>query len=156
MTIRRAKGHDIPRVTALLSQVLEIHAAARPDVFVAGTTKHSPAELEAIFADENTPVYVAVDEADSVIGYAFCAIKPMPDKVYFVPATSLYIDDLCVDEASRKCGVGEALFRFVCGEASRLGCSSVTLNVWEKNGAARRFYEKMGMTPRSTTMELKV
>ena len=41
-------------------------------------------------------------------------------------------------------------------EARRLGCAAVTLNVWEGNDAARRFYEKMGMTPRSATMELSL
>ena len=156
MTIRRAEARDVPRVLALLSQVLEIHAAIRPDVFVPGTTKYSPEELEAIFADENTPVYVAVGEADEVVGYAFCVIKDAPAKEFLVPARSLYIDDLCVDEASRKSGVGKELFDFVCSEARALGCSSVTLNVWEGNDAARRFYEKMGMTPRAATMELSL
>ena len=52
---------------------------------------------------------------------------------------------------------GEDLVRpALCGEARRLGCSAVTLNVWEGNDAARRFYEKMGMTPRSATMELSL
>ena len=34
MTIRKAKEKDIPRLLDLLSQVLEIHAQIRPDIFV--------------------------------------------------------------------------------------------------------------------------
>ena len=102
MTIRRAEARDVPRILSLLSQVLEIHAAIRPDVFTSGTTKYSHAELEAILANDNTPVYVAVDEADEVVGYAFCVVKDMPSKVYVVPARLLYIDDLCVDAAWAK------------------------------------------------------
>ena len=34
-----------------------------------------------------------------------------------------------------------------------MGCYEVTLNVWEGNDTARRFYEKMGMVPKETQME---
>lgn len=152
MTIRRAEKRDVPEILELLSQVLEIHAAIRPDLFVSGTTKYCAAELEAILADEKTPVYVAEDGADGAIGYAFCVIKDGSD--HMKTKRTLYIDDLCVDGARRKGGVGEAIFRFVCTEARRLGCGEITLNVWEGNDAARAFYDKMGMKPRSTTMEL--
>ena len=152
MTVRRAEARDVPRILALLSQVLEIHAAIRPDVFVPGTTKYSPDELSAIIADERTPVYVADD--GEPVGYAFCVVKDAPEKPFLVPARTMYIDDLCVDGARRGERIGEALFTHVCAEARRLGCTAVTLNVWEGNDAARRFYEKMGMTPRSATMEL--
>ena len=156
MTIRRAESKDAPRVIDLLSQVLEIHAAIRPDFFVPGTTKYSPDELCAILADEKTPVYAAVDEADVVIGYAFCSIRERPSKPYVRPARTLYIDDLCVDEARRGEHIGEALFEHAVAEARRLGCADVTLNVWEGNDAARRFYEAMGMKARATMMELKL
>ena len=156
MTIRRAEARDVPRILSLLSEVLELHAAIRPDVFVSGTTKYSPDELEAILADEKTPVYAAVDGTDEVIGYAFCAVRERPSKPYLRPAKTLYIDDLCVDEARRGEHIGEALFEYAVGEAARLGCTYVTLNVWEGNDGARRFYEKMGMKPRSTTMELSL
>ena len=37
MEIRRAKKEDIARLLDLLSQVLEIHAKLRPDLFMSGT-----------------------------------------------------------------------------------------------------------------------
>ena len=70
-----------------------------------------------------------------------------------IPFTSIYIDDLCVDETCRGKGVGEALFEHVKNEARRMGCYEVNLNVWEGN-EARRFYEKMGMKPKETQMEI--
>ena len=70
--IRRAEEKDIKKVMDLLSQVLEIHAKIRPDVFVSGTTKYTDAELLQMFEDDQNPVYVAVDEKDQVVGYAFC------------------------------------------------------------------------------------
>ena len=72
MNIRLAEEKDIDSVIKLLTQVLNIHAKIRPDIFIGGTTKYTKEELMEIFNDANRPVYVAVDENDSVMGYAFC------------------------------------------------------------------------------------
>jgi len=152
MNIRRAEEKDAERVLALLSQVLEIHAALRPDLFISGTTKYTRDELLAIFADECRPVYVAVDEEDRTVGYVFCVLEEQPRTTNQNPFTSIYIDDLCVDESARGQHVGERLFEFVKEEAKRRGCYEITLNVWDGNDA-RAFYEKMGMRVKKTTME---
>ena len=44
MKIRKAEKKDIPRILALLGQVLQIHAEIRPDIFIPGTTKYTPCE----------------------------------------------------------------------------------------------------------------
>ena len=152
MNIRRAEEKDAERVLALLSQVLEIHAAIRPDLFITGTTKYTRDELLAIFADDRRPVYVAVDEEDRTVGYVFCVFEEQPRTTNQNPFTSIYIDDLCVDESARGQHVGESLFEFVKEEAKRRGCYEITLNVWDGNDA-RAFYEKMGMRVKKTTME---
>jgi len=41
MNIRKAQTKDIKGILSLLSQVLELHAEIRPDIFVSGTTKYS-------------------------------------------------------------------------------------------------------------------
>ena len=154
MTIRQARKTDILKVMDLLSQVLEVHAAIRPDIFVSGTTKYSPAELEAMFQSEKTPVYVAVNDADDVLGYAFCQWRETPKTALFVPFASLYIDDLCVDASVRGQHIGQALVDYVKAEAIKHGCYEVTLNVWAGNDSAVRFYEALGFRPQKTTMEL--
>ena len=73
--IRRAEKKDIDRLEELLRQVLELHAEIRPDIFLSGTTKYTAKELEEILADEEKPIFVATDEKDCVIGYAFCVLK---------------------------------------------------------------------------------
>ena len=52
MNIRKAEAKDIGRIEELLSEVLEIHARIRPDIFIPGTTKYTPAELEKIIKNE--------------------------------------------------------------------------------------------------------
>lgn len=156
MDIRRANDTDITDVLRLLSQVLELHAAIRPDIFKSGTTKYTREELSAIFSDDNTPVYVACDDDGSVKGYAFCVIQNPTFVNTMVPMKILYIDDLCVDKGARGTHIGSALFKHVKSEAKRLGCYEVTLNVWEGNDTARAFYERMGMKIKETQMELVV
>ncbi len=153
MQIRRAQEKDAERVLALLSQVLELHAALRPDIFISGTTKYSRAELLEIFRDDSRPVFVAVDENDSVVGYAFCVLESQPRSVNMVPFDSIYIDDLCVDAPFRGQGVASLLFERVKEEATARGCYEITLNVWEGNDAALAFYRKKGFAPEKTKME---
>ena len=75
MLIRKAEEKDIPRILELLGQVLQIHADIRPDIFIPGTTKYTTDELTELLKNEEKPVYVAADEADVCVGYAFCSIK---------------------------------------------------------------------------------
>lgn len=151
--IRYAKEKDIDKISDLLIQVLNIHAEIRPDVFIPGTTKYTRAELITIINDESRPIYVAVDEKDEVVGYAFCILQKQPFSNNMVPFQSLFIDDLCVDQSVRGMHIGEKLFDYVKEEAKRLGCYEVTLNVWEGNDSAINFYKKMGLKPKETQME---
>ena len=151
--IRKANEKDIPRLIELLSQVLEIHAKIRPDIFVSGKTKYTKEDLLAILSDEKKMIFVATDENDIVLGYAFCEIKHTPSSKNMVQFTSLFIDDLCVDEKARGMSLGKKLFEYVKEEAKKLGCYEVTLNVWEGNDSAKAFYDKMGMKAKETQME---
>ena len=45
MNIRKAEEKDIPRLLALLGQVLQIHAEIRPDIFIPGTTKYTVSQI---------------------------------------------------------------------------------------------------------------
>ena len=142
MIIRKAEEKDIPRIIELLGQVLQIHADIRPDIFIPGTIKN-----------EKNPIYVAANEADICVGYAFCQLREQPFSNNMVPFKSLFIDDLCVDQQARGQHIGERLFEHVKNEAKQKGCYEVTLNVWTGNISAEKFYEKMGMKTKEKQME---
>jgi ribosomal protein S18 acetylase RimI-like enzyme len=153
MGIRRAEEKDMKRVLKLLSEVLEIHAKIRPDIFVSGTTKYSDEELREIFRDDGKPVFVAVDDVDEVLGYAFCEIKEMPKRPFMQSYKMLYIDDLCVDENARGQHIGKQLYEYVLDYARKNGFYNVTLNVWNCNESAMKFYQKCGLVPQKVGME---
>ena len=153
MTIRKAQEKDISRIIELLGQVLQIHAEIRPDIFIPDTTKYTEQELAALLKDEKKPIYVAVNEEDVCMGYAFCQMKEQPFSNNMVQFQSLFIDDLCVDQQARGQHIGESLFDYVKQEAKRMGCYEVTLNVWAGNTSAEKFYEKMGMKTKERQLE---
>lgn len=153
MHIRKAEEKDILKIMELLGQVLQIHADIRPDIFISGTTKYSEEELKAILKEEEKPIYIAVNEEDVCIGYAFCQLQEQPFSNNMVPFKSLFIDDLCVDRQIRGQHVGESLFEYAKLEAKKLNCYEVTLNVWAGNTSAEKFYEKMGMRTKERQME---
>ena len=153
MNIRRASEKDIDSLIKLLQEVLEIHANIRPDIFISGTTKYTRSELIEKLANDEEPIYVAVDENDDVMGYAFCALRNQPFSTNMVPFKSLYIDDLCVGSNYRGQHIGEQLFEYVKAEANRLGCYEITLAVWAGNDGAEKFYDRIGFKTKERIME---
>ena len=153
MIIRRATEADLAGLNRLLRQVLEVHHTGRPDLFKGGAKKYTDVELIAILHDESTPVFAAVDENGSMLGYAFCVFIQHKDNNILTDVKTLYIDDLCVDETTRGTGVGRALYDYVVAFAKEAGCYNLTLNVWACNTGAKRFYEKLGLVPQKYGME---
>lgn len=137
----------------LLCQVLEVHHRGRPDLFRANGRKYTDEELEALILDHDKPIFVAANEKDEVVGYAFCRIIRHVDDNILTDIKTLYIDDLCVDETCRGRHIGRALYEHVLDFAKGQNCYNVTLNVWECNLQAKLFYEKCGLAPQKTGME---
>ncbi len=67
--IRKVQPSDIDRILDLLSQVLEVHAKIRPDLFASGTTKYDREQLEDMLSDDKKPIFVALFN-DEVVGCA--------------------------------------------------------------------------------------
>lgn len=153
MKIRRAQEKDMKDLDRLLFQVNMVHHKGRPDLFKAGQRKYTDDQLLEIIQDDRRPVFVAENEEGNVVGYAFCIFQQRLNDHILTDIKSLYIDDLCVDEACRGQHVGSALYEYVKDFAREQGCYNLTLNVWALNEGARRFYEKCGLRPQKIGME---
>lgn len=154
MTIRRAKNEDIPRIHELLTQVNNVHANGRPDLFKSGNRKYTDEQLMEIIADtEQHPIFVLADDNDKVLGYCFTIVEQFINDNNRTDVKTLYIDDLCVDEKCRKQHIGRQLYDYTLNFARDNGFYNITLNVWECNPGARAFYDKCGMKPLKTYLE---
>lgn len=153
MEIRRAKVQDMDGINNLLMQVCLVHHKGRPDLFKYGAKKYNDEELKEIIADDMRPIFVAVDDAQKVLGYAFCIFQQHINNNILTDIKTLYIDDLCVDETIRGQHIGKRLYDAVLSFAKESGCYNVTLNVWSLNEGAMKFYEACGLKPQKVGME---
>lgn len=150
--VRKARNNDIPRIIELLHQVNMVHHVLRPDLFKPHTTKYNEQELVTLLSDDNNPIFVF--DNGVVLGYAFCQVSEVRNHQLLEDIKTLYIDDICVDEKTRGQHIGKALYEYVRDYAQFIGCNNITLNVWEGNTPALRFYQDMGMQIQKTTMEI--
>jgi len=151
--VRRAEIGDIPAILELLVQVDMVHHNGRPDLFRGPATKYNAEELKEIIANEKTPVFVCVNDEGKVLGHLFGMFKQELNDSVQTDIKTLYIDDICVDEAARGQGVGRTLYDYIKGFAKTEGCYNITLNVWCCNPDAMKFYENMGLVPQKIGME---
>ena len=151
--VRKAAEKDIPKILDLLVQVDMVHHNGRPDIFKGPATKYSGEELKEIIINEETPVFVCVDENDIPLGHAFCVHKQVTGDSVLTDIKTLYIDDICVDSGARGKHVGKTLYEYVISYAREQGFYNVTLNVWTCNPSALKFYEAMGLVPQKIGME---
>lgn len=154
MKVRMAQEKDIPQINSLLYQVERVHQQGRPDLFKEGAKKYNDEQLKEMLKDSKRPILAAVNDDDVMQGYAFCIFQEHKNDNVLTDIKTLYIDDLCVDENCRGQHVGTLLYEAVKKFAKESGCYNVTLNVWECNSSAMKFYQKVGLVPYKTGMEI--
>lgn len=153
MNIRRAVISDMPGINKLLNQVLMVHHNGRPDLFKANVKKYTDEELAEIIENDQKPIFVAVDDYNEVLGYAFCVYQQHINDNILTDVKTLYIDDLCVDEDKRGLHIGKQLYDYVVDFARKNDFYNLTLNVWSCNESAMKFYEACGLVPQKVGME---
>ena len=152
MEIRFAENRDVAGILALLRQVGRVHHEGRPDLFRKNAQKYGASQVIASLNIPSAPVFVAVED-DKVLGYGFCQTVCHENDPVLTEVSSLYIDDLCVDENHRGKGIGKAIYQEILRYAKMRKCYNVTLNVWACNESAMKFYESLGLKPQKIGME---
>lgn len=144
MNIRKAQEKDFGAIIDILTMVNSLHNSLRPDIFKQGGAKYGEQELSKIIDDEQARIFVA--EKDGILlGYIILFIKESEGTSTRYESKTCYIDDIGVLPAYQGEGVATALFEHAENFAREEGCSSITLNAYEGNDPAMKFYKKMGM-----------
>ena len=142
MEIRFAEMQDVAGILALLKQVGQVHHRGRPDLFRDNAQKYGASQVIAMLNHPSAPIFVAVEDG-RVLGYGFCQTHRHENDPVLTDVTSLYIDDLCVDEKCRGKGIGKQFFDFIT--AKYAGCL-FRLEVEEENERAVKLYRQSGFT----------
>ena len=151
--VRKALEKDIRSISRLLEQVLLIHHNMRPDLFKEHGAKYTEEQLKEIINDPMKPIFVYVDENDEVLGHLFTQISHVEESFSVYAHTTMYLDDICIDEEHRHKSIGTALFRHAEEYARSIGVHNITGHVWDGNEKSMALCRKNGFAPQKTVME---
>ena len=101
--------------------------------------------LEAMTASSTCRIFMARAEGQ-IAGTATLACYRTPTGLH------AWIEDVVVDEAFRRQGIGEALTRALIDEARRVGADSLSLTSRPAREAANRLYQQLGFVRWETNL----
>jgi len=154
MLIRKMNERDYGAYCNLLREVHSLHAENRPDIYKKEILLPDEQTFLQMISDENA-ISLAADENGEMIGMCLMQIRrPRNPILHGTPYG--WIDDLCVSSAHRGKGAGTMLYQAMKQTAQEMGLARVELMVWAFNEQAMRFYKKLGLEARSTTLEEKL
>ena len=153
MRVRTARSSDLPRVSELAAALVRQHHALDAERFMLiepieeGYRRFLGGELRR----KGAIILVAEAEEDGgVLGYAYATLEPRNWNDLLDAAGKL--NDLFVDPASRRRGVGRALCHAVLAELAARGAPRVVLMSAWRNPDAHAFFESVGF--RRTMVEM--
>ena len=103
-------------------------------------------ELGEVVASPATDLFIALDDDGTILGMSTLVAFRIPTGM------RAWIEDVTVDEAGRRRGVGTALTRAMLDRARDLGCKTVELTSRPSREAANRLYQQLGFAPRETNV----
>lgn len=144
--IRKAAAEDALALAGLLREMAETGWFAHVNAETPEETQERVARhMDLNLADDSHSVYVAVDEAGAVLGFA--AVHWLPYLILSGPEG--YVSELFVREAGRGQGIGGRLLEAVKEEGQGRGCARLSLlNNETRESYLRGFYQKQGWEER--------
>jgi len=150
---RPAKPTDIPGITALWLEFMDVHAAIDPRFPLSEDAEQKfQSYINQVLADQNA--FVLVAEADSsLLGYCLARVSQHP--AVFTKQTYGYINDLFVTSRQRRKGIGQALFEATATALYNRGIPDLEVSLVPRNEIASSFWRKLGFTLRLETLRLE-
>jgi GNAT superfamily N-acetyltransferase len=134
ITIRSAVESDVPTLFRMIRGLAEYE---RVSDRVTATTA---AIRDAFFGERPAAEAILAESDGECIGFAVF----YPTFSTFLAAPGLYLEDIFVEPAWRRHGVGLALFTRLAEIARARGCYALSWSVLDWNEPAIRFYERLG------------
>lgn len=131
--LRPVRFSDVPTIIAIENSCFE--SPWEPDIFetLAGW------DGEVKLADSGIAFMRVADEEGDVVGYIIWMVH--------LDKSRGYIANIAVTEEHRGSGIGTSMLKHAFDNLRTREIPRCSLEVRESNHAARRFYEKAGMTP---------
>jgi ribosomal protein S18 acetylase RimI-like enzyme len=145
--IRRATLEDVPHIARMNTTVQQLHHQLEPTRYKAPNPDDPAlhAHFAALLGREDVLIYIAEVDGQAA-GYVICFVQVSPDNPFLHPFTRLHIDQLSVDAAHQRRGIGRELMDVAREAAQQHNATEITLGVHAENTAAIAFYAALGFT----------
>ncbi|MER5640696.1 GNAT family N-acetyltransferase [Kitasatospora sp. NPDC002227] len=156
MTVIRTAStpEDLAQVARLSLLVHGEHARHRPDLFVTDPGPDSVAAMLAgRLAAPEVSCLLAQAPDGTVVGYALTRVVSGEANTLLRANRTLVLDQIGVDPAAARSGVGSALLDAVRELGRAAGCRRLGTQVWEFNEGAREFYLAAGLRPMTRMLD---
>ena len=154
MIVRVAVVGDASALAALNRFVHETHLARRPDYFRPTRLEEVTAWFGTLLGKPTTAAWIA-EEGAVPIGFVLAFFEERPENPFRRARRWCEIDQIAVDPARRRRGVGRALMAAALDEARARGIADVELFSWAFNTDAHAMFRGLGFEPRIIRFELK-
>ena len=156
MIIRNLSLEDFEDVNNLFMQLHNSEMEQRPDLFrkIEKPTTSRAWDFEASLTD-NSKIMIGAEVDGKIVGFVIVQIRQSTYKIQ-TPRTFAYFENIVVDENYRRKGIGTSLYQEGIKRAKEHGATSMELKVWNFNTGAIKFYQSLGMSVQSLTMEKSI
>lgn len=103
-------------------------------------------QLGEVVASPATDLFIALSDRGDIVGMSTLAVFRIPTGL------RAWIEDVVVDEAAGRSGIGTALTQAMLDRARERGCITVDLTSRPSRDAANNLYQKAGFTLRETNV----
>lgn len=151
--VRIAEINDLERLTELFVELHRHHVEIKPETFIMPEREWFARRISEILSDKEQTILVY--DSGGIKAYAAVRFVDV-NSAEKCPRRVCFIDCLAVSESCRRTGIGTELFNAVSAFGRNNNCTDVQLGVSACNGGAVKFYEKMGLAPRTIQMEKRL
>ena len=144
LRIRKAREHDYEAICELCEQVDRLHRQRLPHLF---RKPDGPVREREYFQEllEDASMAMFVCEAgEALVGLVSVKVLHSVDMALLAPRRYAEVDNLVVDDAHRRRGIGGALMTQAEEWAIKKGATSLELTVFEFNYPAYAMYDSLG------------
>ncbi len=144
MRVRRATLDDVDAIVRLNAIVQDLHHRQLPDRFKPPDPAAFAPIVRAWLTEDDRTWFVAELQGGEPVGYALAVRRERSENLLTRRLILVELEQIAVDPAVRRQGVGAALAREVIDHARRLGVRAVELSVHGFNAEAHGFFTAIG------------
>ncbi|SNZ06162.1 GNAT family N-acetyltransferase [Cohaesibacter gelatinilyticus] len=132
--------------------VIKLDEPARTEDYIECLINRHDQTLLVAQKRDGQPEQVTEAASSKLLGLASVFLQTLAPNAIFPARVLFELDNLVVDQNTRRMGVARALCNSACQWAKGHGAREMSLNVYDFNSPARAFYEAMGFLPSKMQM----